>query len=142
MWIGDSRDALDADLVGNGISVVLNCAADLNVERWNFVSGVEYVQIGLIDGPGNTMAEYHATTLKLCGIIKSGRGVLIHGHDAGAITTAVAIMALHALYRRGWDYWLNVIRELLETPDMSPHPEHRRAFNRINWRLVSAVMED
>lgn len=132
---------------------MFNCAIDLNIERWcneldldgylfpRFIKSVEYVQIGLIDGPGNTPANYHAALLKLCSLIQADKQVMVHDHDAGSRTVAVVIMALHAMYRRGWDYWLDVIRDKMGNIELTPHPEHRRAFNRINWRLISSVID-
>ena len=153
IWLGDSYDALNANLKENGITAVVNCAVDLNLERWSnllcvegfriphFVDGVEYVQIGLVDGPGNAMAVYHAVLLKLCSLLMSKKSVLVHDHEMDSRASAVVIMALHALHRRGWDHWLGVIRGKTDNPDLMPHPEHRRAFNRINWRLISSVLD-
>ena len=99
---------------------------------------MEYAHIGLVDGPGNSLASYHAATLKLCDFIVKGRYVLVHDHDSTSRAVAVVIMAMHALERRGWDYWLGVISKKMDT---SPHEEHKRAFNKMNWRLISSVLE-
>ena len=146
VWIGESSD-LDPGAEDRihpafqGIKVVFNCAADLDTHNL-FGDVVEYVHLGLVDGPGNTMADYHAALLKLCGILCKKQRVMVHDHEIGSRTVALVIMALHAMYRRGWDYWLGIIREKTNKSDLTPHLEHRKAFNRVNWRLVSSILEE
>ena len=142
LWIGNSTDAVKADLHGNGISALMNCAHDLEGERgWN--DHVEYAQCGLVDGPGNTMMAYHAAVMKLAALVMGGRKPLVYDHEGHSQSVAITICVLHILNgRRGWDYWRSFIVERgHELPDDKPHPEHLTAFNRINWRVLMGVLE-
>jgi hypothetical protein len=127
-----------------GIGGVLNCANDLWRGKFDTDSDVpiEYAHVGLVDGPGNGMADYHAALLKTCALMRRCDQVSIHDHDGSSRAAAVAIMALHAAHRRGWGHWLGIIREKVGDPEFEPHPVHRLAFNRINWRLVATAMEE
>ena|ERR1019366_6161963 len=146
IWLGDSKDAESADLKKDGIGAMLNVAHDLQCKRgWS--DGIEYAQCGLVDGPGNTMASYHAALLKLCALVCGGRKTLVVDHVAGGRAVAVAIMGLHAMRRMGWAHWLKEIAKALAKVDeqgfscVEVHPKHKEAFDRINWRLVSVAME-
>ena len=146
IWLGDSSDAEHADLRAAGIGAILNVAHDLQGRRgWH--DGIEYAQCGLVDGPGNTMASYHAAILKLAALVTGGRKTLCHCHEGKSQSVAVVVCVLHLLEgRRGWDHWRKVVVEKVaasgrEIPDDKPHPEHRAAFNRLNWRLLASVME-
>lgn len=140
IWLGNSSDAEHADLAANGIQAILNVAHDLEGKRgWH--DGVEYAQCGLVDGPGNTLASYHAAVMKLLALTRGGRRTLVYCHEGRSQSVAVAIMALHVGgERQGWDGWLKIIREKKDEV-VTPHEEHRRAFNRMNWRLLSSVLD-
>lgn len=135
--LSNSEAAEHAELLELGITAVFNTAMDYIPMR--HIRGVEYSTVGLIDGPGNNLAAYHAATLKLLSLLGAKHKVLVHDHNGTSQSVAVCIMALHALYRRGWYYWLVEIQK--QNPDAEPHDAHYRAFNRFNWRLISAVME-
>ncbi len=146
IYLGDSHDAEHADLRKHGIGAILNVAHDL-VGRRGWSDGIEYAQCGLVDGPGNTMASYHAAILKLAALVVGGRKTLCHCHAGESRSVSVIIAVLHLLDgRRGWDHWRKVIVDKVaasgrEISDDKPHTAHREAFNRLNWRLLSSVME-
>lgn len=169
IWLGNSEDADHADLRPDKIGAILNVAHDLQCSRgWS--DGIEYAQCGLVDGPGNTMAAYHAAMLKLAALVTGGRRTLVVDHVAGGRAIAVIIMGLHAMRRMGWVHWAKVIAEAVAkrtlrdhqdkcygeqfcqtchdldtivhaSPLPSVHEKHKRAFDRINWRLVTVAME-
>ncbi len=139
IWLGNSRDMHEADLRKHKVDAILNTAHDLECNR-GWPDGVLYVKCGLVDGPGNTMAAYHAAVLMLCSIVTGGRKVLVSDHDAGSRACAVIIMAMHAMRRMGWEHWAKIIAEKTGR-EVAVHLEHRKAFNRINWRLMSSVFE-
>jgi hypothetical protein len=139
LWLGNSHDAEHSDLKAPGIGALLNVAHDLEGKRgWH--DGVEYAQCGLVDGPGNTMASYHAAVLKLLGLTYGGRKALVYCHEGRSQSVAVAIMALQCETRHGWDGWLKIICNKKDEV-VTPHAEHRRAFNKLNWRLLTSVLE-
>jgi hypothetical protein len=135
LWIGDSADEVYADLVD--IGAVLNVAQDLQGTR-GWMDGVEYMQVGLIDGPGNVPAAYHAAVLALAALLKRNR-TLVCCHTGGR-ALAVSLMWLHLTSGRGWDSWLAILCERVEGELPIPHEAHKEAFNRMNWRLLSSVL--
>lgn len=146
LWLGTASDLDPSDhnrypVLITGCEAVLNCAHDLMCIEFDVLIMVEYAHVGLVDGPGNSMVDYHAAMLKLCSMLLRGKITSVHDHDITSRSVAVVIMALHALHRRGWDHWLSVIREKCDLPLLTPHEQHFRAFNKINWRLVSTVLE-
>jgi hypothetical protein len=137
IWIGDSKDAEHADLKKAGITAIINVAHDLQGRRgWS--DGITYAQCGLVDGPGNLPAAYHAAALMLAALVESGKRVLVCDHSGGR-SLAVAIFYLNLKNPRGWDGWMSVLRERQEIAE--PHPEHKKAFNKVNWRLLASVLE-
>jgi hypothetical protein len=139
LWLGNSSDAACADLNTDAISTILNVAHDLpSARNWNH--GIEYSQVGLVDGPGNSLAAYHAAVLKLAAFLANSRRCLCHCHEGRSTSAFCCIAVLHLLgQRRGWDHWHAFVKNL--RPEVSVHEEHRRAFNRLNWRLLTSVME-
>lgn len=142
IWTGDSKDAEHADLCKHGIGAILNVAHDLQCKRgWH--DGIEYAQCGLVDGPGTTMASYHAAVLKLVGLIRGGRKTLVVDHVNGGRALMVVLCYLNLTDRRlGWDGWLKVIGEKRDLPEGMPCEAHKSAFNRMNWRLLASVLEE
>lgn len=137
LWIGGSADAEKADLKPDGINAMLNVAHDLQgVRGWR--DGILYAQCGLVDGPGNTMAAYHAAVLMLASMMQADRRVMVYDHLGGR-ALAVALLYLNIVGRRGWGEWMKIIRERHDIAE--PHAVHREAFNRINWRLMAAAMD-
>lgn len=139
LWIGIAPDEALADLAKLDIKAILNVAQDLQATR-GWYCGVEYAQVGLIDGPGNPPAAYHAAVLALVMLLKRGR-VMVCCHG-GSRSFAVALMYLNLTAGRGWDGWLEVLRERVDDELPVPNEVHRLAFNRMNWRLLASVTGD
>lgn len=140
IWIGDSTDAEESDLRKHGVTAILCVAHDLQCRRgWS--DGILYAQCGLVDGPGSNLAAYHSAVLQLVSIVSAGRKVMVVDHVAGGRAVAVTIMALHVGHSKlGWEHWLGIINEKMERKEFNPHQEHRNAFNRTNWRLLSSIL--
>ncbi len=139
LWIGSWEDVVDKtgkvindSIRLQGVEGILNVACDMDVLD---TSGVYYAKCGLVDGPGNTLAAYHAASLILWAQMKAGP-VIVVDHESGGRAAAVVIMYLHLIRRMGWDHWVK------ELGCDEPHAAHRTAFNRINWRLLSTIVED
>ena len=141
IWLGSSHDAEHADLKPDKITAILSCVHDLEGKR-GWTDGVEFAQCGLVDGPGNTMAAYHAAVLRLAAFVLGGRKTLVHDHHGMSQAVFAVICVLQLLEgRMGWDHWLNVIKDKQAILDGNPHEEHCKAFNRLNWRLLSSVLD-
>jgi hypothetical protein len=141
LWIGDSSDekaALLHTMAGN-IYAVLNVAHDL-VGTWNWGDEVEYMQVGLIDGPGNPLSAYCAAVLALHSLLKRGK-VLVCCHTRSR-AMAVALMYLHLTGGRGWDGRLELIREYVDIELPVPNAAHRAAFDKINWKALGSLLGD
>src|SRR5215831_14068508 len=94
LWLGNSLDAAVGDLTTDAISAVLNCAHDLPGSRtWDH--GVEYAQVGLVDGPGNSTAAYHACVIKLASFLANGRRCLCYCHEGKSRSVFACIAVLH-----------------------------------------------
>lgn len=135
LFVGSSRDEKHADLAATGITNTLNVAQDLEGTRgWS--RGVESMQVGLIDGPGNTMAAYHAAVLALAALQKRGK-TLIYCHTGGR-SLAVAMMYINLTGRIGWDTLLDLFREReIDLPAL--HEAHAIAFSKINFGLLEKL---
>lgn len=144
VWVGDSYQEYRAYLwqVANEEVqlAVLNVAQDLQCSRgWN--SGIEYAQVGLIDGPGNPQAMYASAVIALeC--LASRTHVLVCCHSGGR-ALAVAVMSARLRARCGkWDEILQLISERsgCEMADLPViHEAHRKAFDRMDWGLLQAL---
>ena len=140
LYIGDSGDEERADLASLRIGAVLNVAQDLQGTR-GWKCGVEYMQVGLIDGPGNPPAAYYSAVLALTALLNRSR-VLVCCHTGGR-ALAVAIMYLNAnAQSQDWERWLEILRERVDVGLPVPHDAHRREFNRMNWRLLARFIGD
>lgn len=134
LWLGNSWDAEHGNLTQHKIDALLCVAHDLEAKRgWS--DGLHYAQCGLVDGPGNSLAAYHAAVLQLVAFWTDKRTVLVYDHTAGSRAVTVAIMGMHAKNRMGWDHWIAEIK-----PTELPHEAHRQAFDRINWRLLTTTL--
>ena len=146
LWIGNSHDVEHGDL--SSVDAILNVACDLRDTVWRD-DGLEYVQIGLIDGPGNEMIVYHAAVLMLVALHRHG-SVLVYCHT-GSRAISVAIMYLELTYPSGtsaphicgcgWDGWLERVHRILGDGMLALHDAHRIAFEGINWRLLEAGIQ-
>lgn len=134
IWIGDSAAVSSSEQ-----PTILNVAQDLCGKcGW---PAVEYAQVGLIDGPGNTLAGYAAAILALAELQKRGK-TLVFCHTGGR-ALAVVLMYLEMHARRGWDVWLRVLNERVEGDLPVVHDAHRQAFNKLtssDWRLLAGII--
>ena len=144
LWIGGSSTKLD-DLSDEGIKSVLNVAQDLQGKvGW---PDIEYMQIGLIDGPGNKLAIYHSAVMALA-TLQSKSNTLVFCHDGGR-SLAICIMYLNLIHPSGtastyiggcgWDGWMRILEERCKgLPKV--HQAHKAVFDKMNWRFLSEVI--
>ena len=147
LWIGNSADEQTADLVGPGIGAILNVAQDLRATRgWGGKDRAEYMQVGLIDGPGNPLATYCAATLALYVLLKRSRVLVCCHTGSRALTIAVMLVKMNTLTRvadsRGWDDLLAILQERVEGELPAVHKAHREAFDKIPWGRLSSMLGD
>ena len=95
----------------------------------------------MIDGPGNSLAAYFAAVLTLHTLVKRHGRVAVCCHS-GSRSLAVCLMYLHTVSERGWDNWLAMLSEKIDEDLPGINVEHKNAFNKINWRLLSSMMGD
>jgi len=138
IWIGDSHDEEHADLSASGICAVLNVAQDMQPTRgWD--SGVDYMQVGLVDGPGNPQSAYYSAILALSALVERRRRVLVACHT-GERSMAVAVMYLNTISGRPWDDWFRLLEERIDELPVPNRYAHREAFERINWPLLVKII--
>ena len=137
VWIGNSHDESQSNLQALKITGVLNVAQDLHSTR-GWLHGIEYCQVGLIDGPGNLLSAYCAAALAL-DVLARRRPTLVCCHSAGR-SLAVAIMYLNLVTYRGWDEWLEILHERIDCPLPQVHSAHKEAFGKINWKSLGKDM--
>lgn len=135
IWIGNSatrwRDYRNLRIKG-----VLNVAQDLRgIVGW---PDVEYMQVGLIDGPGNLISTYCAAVLSLAALVRHHR-TLVFCHT-GSRSMAVAAMYLNESAGRNWDDLMMLLGERVDEELPKPHPAHHEAFDRMNWSLLRTLM--
>lgn len=132
IWIGDSASSplkMDA---------VLNVAQDMRGDcGW---PDVEYMQVGLVDGPGNPPSAYCAAVLALAALCRRHRRVLVCCHT-GSRSVAVVLMYVSILTDRSWDDSLVLLRERADGDIPDAHDAHKRVFDRIDWKTVTGIME-
>ena len=139
IWIGDSQDEGYADIYSEQIGAILNVAHDMHATR-GWMHGIEYAQVGLIDGPGNHPSAYHAAILSLAYLLKRHKAVLVCCHGMGR-ALSVVLMYLRLVSGRSMAEWLESLRERVEQKLPEPHEAHKLAYNRINWRLLLGATE-
>ncbi len=146
IWIGNSDDekkVIDYRRRGS-VDGVLIVAQDMEpTNGWD--GGVEYMHVGLVDGPGNMLATYHAAVLALMSLARRGK-VLVCCHDGGR-SLAVAVMYLY-LTGDGpsWDECIDRMADthrnefgLVCVP--TPHDAHSRAFSLMDWGMLARVLD-
>lgn len=145
IWIGEGKDeqkTLRYVKQSGTVDCVLVVAQDMT-PSYGWEDGVEYMQVGLIDGPGNPLAAYHAAVLSLAAMLRRGR-VLVCCHDGGR-SLAVAIMYLY-LTGAGpsWDEALERLWGADGCRDRDvprPHDAHRKAFFLMDWGMMKRVLD-
>lgn len=137
LWIGNSLDS--RNILGvKKLGAILNVAQDLTEAiGWPVV---EYMQVGLIDGPGNPLSAYYAAVLALDSLLKRHK-TLICCHS-GSRSMAVSIMYMEVSFKRGWDDWVEILNEKAGIELPVSHDAHKLAFERMNWRLLAKAVED
>lgn len=137
LWIGNSADGTNLDALK--IRAVLNVAHDLKGSvGW---PEVEYNQVGLVDGPGNPQTAYCGAVLVLDSLIHRRKKTLVCCHT-GSRSLAVSVMYLEMFTPRGWDGWIDILQERVGIDLPVPHPAHREAFDRMNWRSMAKIVGD
>jgi hypothetical protein len=139
IWIGNSADERSAGLCDMGIKNVLNVAHDLDGTR-GLTDGVEYAQVGLIDGPGNPLSAYYAAVLTLNTLQERGP-TLVVCHD-GCRALTVAIMYLNTKNGTAdiaWGRWLRLLSERVETVLPNPNNAHQEAFQSMKWKTLASI---
>lgn len=139
LYIGDSQDERYADLTGEGITAVLNVAQDMDGTR-GWLWGIEYAQVGLVDGPGNPPASYYAAVLALVSLLKRHR-TLVVCHTGGR-SLAVAMMYLNIRVRRSWTELLTLVRERMDVGLPQVHEAHQEVFKKMNYKLLDSLTGD
>ena len=136
IWIGDSADAMN--LGSMRVSAVLNVAQDLRGKGgW---PDVEYMQVGLTDGPGNPIYLYTSAVLALTSLLQKHE-VLVCCHT-GSRSLAVVLMHMNARNRSGWDKLMEVLSERVDQKLPVPHTAHRKAFDKVNWKLLEKLVSE
>lgn len=141
LWIGNSSDE-ELTLFHHKLKVidsVLIVAHDMAPTN-GWPDGIEYMQVGIIDGPGNPLAAYHAAVLALAALAKRGK-VLVCCHDGGR-SLAVAIMYLYLVGEGpSWDESIDrlVARQVGVVPAIND--VHKQAFRLMDWTMLSRVVD-
>ncbi len=138
-------------VVDNDIEGVLCVAQDMNIgSKW--VKGVEYAQVGLVDGPGNTIAGYSSAVLTLATLLARHKKVMVCCHDGASRSIAVAVMYLilktgkvstHPTFFNYWKTWDKMICEIYEKPGptfLKVHLAHREACDRMPFGILEELV--
>lgn len=139
LWVGIAVEPGYGNLKALEISAILNTAQDLQgTVGWS--NGIEYMQVGLIDGPGNPISAYYANVLSLAALISRHRNVLVCSHEGGR-SLAIAIMYLQTtIFEYSWDKWNSILRERIDIDLPVPHQAHGEAFGKINWQMLRGAI--
>lgn len=139
LWIGDSSAV--KNMVALKIGAVLNVAVDLLLT----VDGrpnVEYMKVGLVDGPGNLLSAYYTAVLAIATLLKRGK-TLVCCHSGGR-SLAVAVMYLQVVGGQDWDNWQRLLRILEERVEIDLpviNDAHKKMFDKVNWKLLRTLLE-
>lgn len=147
LWVGDSSAPRNAYAVK--AKALLNVARDLNgVNAW---PDIEYAQVGLVDGPGNTVALYCAAVLTLVNLLERGT-VIVYDHGGGR-ALAVVLFYLNLTtprerdsqstflsHRWSWEELLDRVRKRAEIGLPSVHPAHKKVFDKIPWGVMEVFI--
>lgn len=145
LYVGTSDDEKEVVLrnkVGKvthrAVDSVLVVAYDM-VHTFDWEDGVEYMQVGLVDGPGNSLAIYHAAVLAMLALLRKG-SVLVCDHDGGR-SLAISIMYMYMLGDGpSWDEALERLSSrFTELPE--PHEVHRKVFFLMDWGMMRRVLD-
>lgn len=136
LYIGSSADERHADKEMSSIDAILNVAQDLNPTRcWPVI---EYMHVGLIDGPGNELSAYCGAVLALRSLLKLNN-VLVCCHTGGR-SLAVSIMLMRLNVERSWEDLWSLIHERVDVDLPKVNEVHKTAFSKIHWdKLREAI---
>lgn len=148
IWIGDSDDEQGTNIKMLGIDAILNVAYDLKCSR-GWKEKIEYMQVGLIDGPGNLPITYVSAILALISLVDK-HNVLVCCHNGGR-SLAVVIMYLilirgkisdHPTFLNYWTAWDILLEELTnKIPDLPTiHNSHKEVFNKLPLGLIESLL--
>jgi hypothetical protein len=154
LWAGN----WNADNVVNDGAAVFNVAVDLSpylalarVRDWE-----EYAHVGLIDGPGNTLATYCAAVLTLARLVNQYDQVFVCCHSGSRSLVVVTMYLTLAGGRRRpnvntWSYWpewagkygevtkqCNMVQPSVVLPEI--HQAHIDAHNKMPWGLLEVLL--
>lgn len=148
LWIGDSTDGRTHGKIP--VNGVLNVAQDLWLRGiW---PGVEYMKVGLIDGPGNLPSAYCTAVLALHVLLRRG-SVLVCCHT-GSRSLAVSLIYLilnrgktssHPTFFNYWVTWDKMLEELLTKLQFSlpvVHQAHKDAFDKLPLATLELLTQD
>lgn len=149
LCVGDSADEGHLARCRPPINAVLVVAHDM-VPTNDWRDKVEYMHVGLIDGPGNPLAAYHAAVLGLVALVKRAkdRRILICDHDSGR-SFAIVIMYLYLL--GDGPSWDEAVERLIANEKDEERGKalkqlsakdnvHRRAFFLMDWGMMTRVL--
>jgi hypothetical protein len=152
LYIGGAMTIKEFQSVG--ATAILNVAYDMapgeQLERWKRWPDVEYTQVGLINGPGNEVSGYYAAVLALSWLLNRHEIVVVYDHQ-GELALVVAAMYLNVSEGKlrpsitDWSYWPTwnermAMFKCTELPNV--HEEHKKAFNRMSFGMLEALLGD
>lgn len=142
IWLGNSNDESSSNLDDRDVKAVLNVAQDMPATR-GWAQGLEYMHIGLVDGPGNEPITYAAAVLALHALLKR-HNVLVCCHS-GVRSLAVIVLYLTVTSDIvGWT-WLDCLERLRERVDCdlpNMNHVHVEAINKIPETLLQHIMRN
>lgn len=141
---GEYRRALS-----DGVGAFLNVAQDLaGIYSW---PRVEYVQVGLMDGPGNPPSTYCSAVLMLYALLSRHNKVMVYCHSGGR---SLAVAMIYLIVKRGktsgyptyinhWTTWGKMLAELQQQFSDLPVPNeaHGRVFDVMPLSLLDQIMQ-
>ena len=136
IWVGGYRAW--ENIYPLKIDAVLCVAQDMKAPcGW---PDVVYMQVGLVDGPGNPASAYVAAVLALVTLVEK-HSVLVCCHG-GSRSMATVIMYMATVSSIGWDNAVEILKERANVDLPEPHLAHRAAFDNIkHWRAIRDIME-
>lgn len=139
IWVGNGSDERQAlSYVRSGIiDRVLIVAQDMD-PSYGWRHGAEYMHVGLVDGPGNLLATYHAAVLALVSLVYAGK-VLVCCHNGGR---SLAVVIMYQYLMGEGPSWIEYIDrwEREHGASLSIHAAHREAFFLMDWGMLSRVL--
>jgi protein-tyrosine phosphatase len=103
IFIGDADDQPFSQL-----SAVLNVATDLRVRVWQ---EAEYVQVGLIDGPGNLPGAILAAVLMLNQLLQRHKQVIVICHGGRGRSGLIVALYLCTRFDAKFESTLDIVRQ-------------------------------